>query len=141
LENKGIIGEVASINEINGDIPKHEFRLIGELKNSTTSVKAIEKAFSNNIAGKGHDPYSISKREQGLFGQPNGQVSRIPNGTGVDIDVDYRALRRFGDHNTRENSDIRADDGNTSHYRRHIERYGPIRALTPVNPTFVKERK
>lgn len=142
LESKGVIGEVASVTAINGaEVKGHEFRLIGDLKDSTSSVKAIEKAFSHDIAGKGHDPYKISKREQGMFGQPNGQVSRIPNGTGVDVDVDYRALRRFGAHNTVENSDISADDGNTSHYRRHIERYGPIRALTPVNPTFVKQRK
>jgi hypothetical protein len=104
-------------------------------------VTAIEKAFSHSIAGKGHSPYDVSRREQGMLGQPNGQMSRIPKGTGIDTDVDYRKLMRFGAHNTRENSDIRADDGNTSHYRRNIERYGPIRALTPVNPTFVKQKK
>lgn len=141
LESRGVIGEVASITSINGDILKHEFRLIGELKNGTDSVKAIDKAFSHDIAGKGHSPYDISKREQGMFGQPNGQVSRIPKGTGVDVDVDYRALYRIFAHPTRENSDIRADDGNTSHYRRNVERYGPIRALSPVNPTFIKQEK
>lgn len=139
MESRGVIGEVASITSINGDISGHEFRLIGELKNNSTSVKAMEQAFSHNIAGKGHSPYDISKREQGMLGQPNGQVNRIPNGTGVDVDVDYRALIRFSAHNTRENSDIRADDGNTSHYRRNVGRYGPIRALTPVNPTFIKQ--
>ena len=140
LESRGVIGEVKSITAINGDIPKHEFRLIGELKNNTTSVAAINKAFPNAIGGKGHEPYTVSMREQGLMGQPNGQTSRIPNGTGIDTDVDYRALRRFKDHNTRENSDIRADDGDTSHYRRHVAQYGPIRALIPVNTTFKKSK-
>jgi RHS repeat-associated protein len=88
LAARGVSGEVASINSINGDIPEHEFRLIGELKNNSTSVNAIEKAFPHSIAGKGHSPYDISRREQGMFGQPNGQANRIPNGTGVDVDVD-----------------------------------------------------
>ena len=42
-----------------------------------------------------------------------------------DSDVDYRRLLSAG-HNTKENSDIMAFDGDTPHLRRHIERYGPV---------------
>jgi hypothetical protein len=139
LESKGLIGELASITTINGAEAKdHEFRIRGELKNNESSVKAIEKVFNNNLKGKGHADYTISKRERGFWSQPNGQVTRVPLTGKVEVDVDYRALRRVFDHNTVENSDIRADDGDTSHYRRHVERYGPIPALTPRNPTFIK---
>ena len=141
LAHLGVIGEVASISKINGDIKEHEFRIIGNLWNNTTSVDAIKKAFKKEIPGSGHGDYSDSRRQHGAFSQPNGQANRIPNGTGVDFDVDYRALYRLGAHNTRENSDMRADDGGTSHYRRNIESYGRIQALTPVNATFVKQKK
>ena len=96
LEHQQVIGEVTSVTTINGNTPEHEFRIFGELKNNA-SIKKIEKAFDNGgLIGSGtnfltpaHGEYSISRREQGPNGQPNGQVSRIPNMLKVDIDVDY----------------------------------------------------
>jgi RHS repeat-associated protein len=93
LEKRGVIDQVASISEIHGDKPEGKtYRVYGELKNNTTAVEAIKKAFTHKIPGKGHGEYSESRREQGLFGAPNGQVNRVPTGTGVDIDVDYRCI-------------------------------------------------
>ncbi len=133
LEKRGVIGDVASIHTINGDTSDDEYRIQGDLRNNDTSVKAIKKAFPHAIGGTGHDEYSDSNREQGLLGQPNGQASLIPKGTGIEVDVDYRRILGF-DHRTRENSDIRADDGSSSHYKRHVNRYGPTPALIPIKP-------
>ena len=95
LEKRGVINQVASISEIHGDAPEgHTYRIIGELKNNSSAVDAIKKELPWPIAGSGHGKYSESNREQGPLGAPNGQVSRVPDGTGVDVDVDvdYRCI-------------------------------------------------
>jgi len=128
LEKRGVIDQVASISEIHGDKPEgHTYRIIGELKNNSTAVDAIKKAFPNSIKGKGHGKYSESVREQGLFGAPNGQVSRVPNETGVDVDVDYRCILCPG-HISKGGlgSDIRVG----THYEDGKKRYGAMRALS-----------
>lgn len=128
LEKRGVIDQVASISEINGDKPEgHTYRIIGELKNNSTAVDVIKKAFPNAIAGKGHGKYSDSRREQGLFGAPNGQVSRVPKETGVDVDVDYRCILCPG-HISKGGlgSDIRVG----THYEDAKKRYGPMPALS-----------
>jgi hypothetical protein len=140
LEKRGISDEFLVVTTINGDQKNENFRIYGELKNQS-SVKAIEKALDNgglfgsflNAFTPDHGEYNVSRREQGPNGEPSAQVSRIDGTLKVDADVDYRAYKR-SDHNTRENSDIRADDPakGTTHYARHVQRYGPIRALTPV---------
>jgi RHS repeat-associated protein len=138
-----VIGELVSVTEINGNTGDggSDFNIRGELKNNTTSVAIMKKFFDWNIKGKGHGTYEESNREQGVNGQPNGQMTRIPGTAKVEIDIDYRALRRIIAHNTLENADIRADDGDTSHYRRHVERYGPIRALQPAYKTYQDYRR
>ena len=140
LESRGVSDQVLSITAINGDQKDHNFRVYAELKGAD-SYKEVYKAFDWKIGGSGHEPYTISRREQGPNGQPNGQVSLTKDRLRIDADVDYRKLLNVKGHNTPENSDIRADDGDTSHYRRHTKRYGPIRALTPVNETFVRSKK
>jgi RHS repeat-associated protein len=140
LESKGVIGEVKSVTMINGDQKDDNFRIYGDLK-GPDSHKAINKVFDWKISGSGHEPYVISRREQGPNGQPNGQVSMTKDRLRVDVDVDYRKLLNVKGHNTPENSDIRADNGDTSHFREHTNRYGAIRALTPVNTTFVRQKK
>jgi RHS repeat-associated protein len=128
LEKRGVIDQVASISEIHGDAPEgHTYRIIGELKNNSSAVAAIKKAFPWPIAGKGHGQYSDSDREQGPIGAPNGQVSRVPKGTGVDIDVDYRCIFCKG-HVSKGGlgSDIRVG----THYEDGRKRYGPMPALS-----------
>jgi hypothetical protein len=129
-----------SITSINGDQKEHNFRIYAELKGAD-SYKQIYQVFDWKIGGSGHEPYTISRREQGPNGQPNGQVSLTQDRLRIDTDVDYRKLLNVKGHNTPENSDIRADDGDTSHYRLHTKRYGPIPALKPVNETFVRSKK
>jgi hypothetical protein len=125
---KGVIRELASIGEIFGDeVAGHQFRIRGELVNNTTSVQAIKSVFSHPIAGSGHGLYAESNREQGLLGKPNGQVSRVPDGTGVEIDVDYRCILCSG-HLDPDNSDIRAG----THYEDHVQRYGQLPPLTKL---------
>lgn len=116
------------LDEINGDKPEgHTYRIIGELKNNTTAVDAIKKAFTHAIEGKGHGKYKDSNREQGLIGAPNGQVSIVPKETGVDVDVDYRCILCKG-HVSKggEGSDIRVG----THYEDGKKRYGAMRALS-----------
>jgi hypothetical protein len=119
----GVSDQVTLVTDINGDQPDRNFRLFGELKPGGGEV--VKKAFTFNIAGSGHSEYSVSRREQGLLGQPNGQFSMTPDLMRFDGDVDYRRLLSPG-HNTKENSDIRAFDGNTAHLERHVKRYGPV---------------
>jgi len=95
LEARGVSGEMKSITTINGDQKDQNFRIYGEL-NGSESAKVIENAFSHGISGSGHDPYTISRREQGLTGQPNGQVSMTQDRLKIDADVDYRRLLGFG---------------------------------------------
>src|SRR5205807_1032244 len=83
------------------------------------------QVFDHSIFGSGHGEYSVSRREQGVWGQPNGQFSMTPDLLRYDSDVDYRRLLSPG-HNTKENSDIMAFDGDTAHLTRHIKRYGPV---------------
>jgi hypothetical protein len=131
LEKRGVIDQVASISEINGDKPEgHTYRIIGELKDNTTAVAAIKKALTHAIDGKGHGKYSDSNREQGLIGAPNGQVSIVPKGTGIDVDVDYRCILCKG-HVSKggEGSDIRVG----THYEDNVKRYGAIPALSRPN--------
>lgn len=130
LESKNVINQVASISEIHGDEAKdHTYRIIGDLVNNSSAVKAIKKAFPWPIGGKGHGQYSESNREQGPIGAPNGQVSRVPKGTGVDVDVDYRCILCKG-HVSKGGvgSDIRVG----THYEDHVKRYGPIPALSRI---------
>jgi RHS repeat-associated protein len=140
LEARGVSDQVLSITSINGDQKEHNFRIYAELKGAD-SYKQIYQVFDWKIGGSGHEPYTISRREQGPNGQPNGQVSLTQDRLRIDTDVDYRKLLNVKGHNTPENSDIRADDGDTSHYRLHTKRYGPIPALKPVNETFVRSKK
>ncbi len=140
LEARGVIGEVTSVTTINGDQKADNFRILGELKGAD-SAKKIFEALPSTLGGTDKKPYVVSRREGGLFQQPNGQVTLTENLIGINVDVDYRKLARIFSHNTKDNSDIRADDGNTSHFRRHVETYGPIKALTPVNPTFVRKKR
>jgi len=138
LQNRGVIDQVASISEIHGDSPEgHTYRIIGELKNNTSAVEAIKKAFPNAIAGKGHGEYKESNREQGLFGAPNGQVSRVPDRTGVDIDVDYRCILCPG-HISKGGlgSDIRVG----THYEDGKKRYGAMRALSRTNDSELRPK-
>ena len=128
LQKRGVIDQVASISEIHGNAPEgHTYRIIGELKNNTTAVDAIKKAFRKSIGGKGHGKYSESRREQGLIGAPNGQVSRVPKETGVDVDVDYRCILCKG-HVSEGGlgSDIRVG----THYEDAKKRYGATPALS-----------
>jgi hypothetical protein len=135
LENRGVSGQVASISEIHGDAPEgHTYRIIGQLKNDSndpkvlqSAVEAIKKAFPNSIPGKGHGEYSESRREQGLLGAPNGQISRVPKEGGVDVDVDYRCVLCPG-HVSKGGlgSDIRVG----THYEDGKKRYGPMPAVS-----------
>jgi len=131
LEKRGVIDQVASISEIHGDKPeKHTYRIIGELKNNTTAVAAIKKALHHAIGGKGHGKYNDSNREQGLIGAPNGQVSIVKNGTGIDVDVDYRCIVCKGHVSEGgEGSDIRVG----THYEDGKKRYGAMRSLSRTN--------
>jgi RHS repeat-associated protein len=54
LQKRGVIDQVASISEIHGDAPEgHTYRIIGELKNNSSAVEAIKKAFPNSITVRG----------------------------------------------------------------------------------------
>lgn len=118
-----VIDQVTLVSHINGDQPQHNFRLYGELKPGGGEV--IKRVFDHDIAGSGHGEYSVSRREQGVWGQPNGQFSMTEDLLRFDGDVDYRRILNPG-HNTKENSDIRAFDRSTPHLERHIKRYGPV---------------
>jgi RHS repeat-associated protein len=135
LEKRGVIDQVASISEIHGDEAKdHTYRIIGDLINNSSAVEAIKKAFPNPIAGSGHGKYSDSNREQGFLGAPNGQVSRVPDGTGVD--VDYRCILCPGHKSPGGvGSDIRVG----THYEDHVKRYGPIPALSRIKDSKGKK--
>lgn len=122
-EKRGVSSHVAAVTAINGDQDRDNFRLYGEL--TAGGGEEIKRAFRHSIGGSGHGEYSVSRREQGLLGQPNGQFSLTTDLRRFDSDVDYRRL--FGlDHNMKENSDVRAFDGGTAHLRRHIGRYGEV---------------
>lgn len=99
-------------------------------------MKAIKKAFPNPIEGSGHGKYSDSNREQAYLGAPNGQVSRVPDGTGVDVDVDYRCILCPG-HKSKGGlgSDIRVG----THYEDNRKRYGPIRAMSRTKDSEEKK--
>lgn len=99
------------------------------------SREQVVKQYYERIAESQDRPHSssISRRERWLTGEPNGQVTRIPNATGIEVDVDYRCIL-CRDHTADDgsNSDIRADTGKESHYKRHKKAYGAVRALMPV---------
>ena len=122
-EKRNVIDRVTTVTNINGDQPNANFRLFGEL--AADSREKIKKQFDQTIFGSGHGDYSISRREQGLWGQPNGQFSLTKDWLRFDSDVDYRRLINPA-HNTKDNSDIRAFDGNKSHLQRHVGRYGNV---------------
>jgi hypothetical protein len=122
-EKRKVINLVTLVTNINGDQQNANFRLFGELvANSETTIR---KQFDQTIFGSGHGEYSVSRREQGLWGQPNGQFSLTKDWHRFDSDVDYRRLFNPA-HNTKDNSDIRAFDGSKSHLQRHIGRYGSV---------------
>lgn len=122
-EKRSVIDQVTLVTNINGDQSSGNFRLFGEL--AATGAQKIKKQFDQTIFGSGHGEYSVSRREQGLWGQPNGQFSLTKAWRRFDSDVDYRRLFNPA-HNTKENSDIRAFDGSKSHLQRHIGRYGGV---------------
>ena len=122
-EKRNVIDRVTTVTNINGDQPNANFRLFGEL--AADSMERIKKQFDQTIFGSGHGDYSISRREQGMWGQPNGQFSLTKDWLRFDSDVDYRRLINPA-HNTKDNSDIRAFDGSKSHLQRHIGRYGNV---------------
>lgn len=122
-DRRGVISQVAAVTDINGDQDRDNFRLYGELV--AGGGERIKHAFTHSIAGSGHGEFKVSRREQGLLGQPNGQFSLTQDLSRFDSDVDYRRL--FGlDHNTKANSDLRAFDGKTAHLKRHVGRYGEV---------------
>lgn len=122
-EKREVIHLIEIVSHINGDQAHNNFRLYGALSDS--GGESVKKTFKHNIAGSGHGEYSVSRREQGLWGQPNGQFSMTPDLVRFDSDIDYRRLVDPG-HNTKENSDVRAFEGSTPHLTRHVSRYGPI---------------
>ncbi|HEY6190090.1 MAG TPA: hypothetical protein VIW80_20730 [Pyrinomonadaceae bacterium] len=122
-EKRNVIDQVTVVTNINGDQPSGNFRLFGEL--APTGGERVKKEFDHSIAGSGHNDFSVSRREQGLLGQPNGQFSMTKDLLRFDSDVDYRRLLNPA-HNTKDNSDIRAFDGSKSHLQRHIGRYGGV---------------
>jgi len=122
-EKRQVSDQVVLVTNINGDQPKNNFRIFGTLASGGGEV--IKEVFDHSIFGSDHGEYSVSRREQGLWGQPNGQFSMTPDLLRYDSDVDYRRLLSPG-HNTKENSDIMAFDGGTPHLTRHIKRYGPV---------------
>jgi hypothetical protein len=122
-QRRQVSNQVERVTHVNGDQPDDNFRLFGSLLAGGGQI--IKQVFDHGIGGSGHGEYSVSRREQGVWGQPNGQFSMTPDLLRFDSDVDYRCLLSAG-HNTKENSDIMAFDGGTPHLRRHIERYGPV---------------
>ena len=122
-QKRQVSNQIVLVTHINGDQPKNNFRLFGNL--AAGGGQIIKQVFDHSIFGSGHGEYSVSRREQGLWGQPNGQFSMTPDLLRFDSDVDYRRLLSPG-HNTKENSDIMAFDGDTPHLTRHINRYGPV---------------
>lgn len=128
-----VIDSIASVTEIRGAVAEDNFALRGTFKDGSGAY--IESHW-NKIPGETHDPYVTSRREEDVYGQPNGQFKLTSDRRGFQSDVDYNRLLIKGTffpnpaHNRSSNSDVRHD----GHLERHTGEYGPI-PVTRVAPT------
>ncbi len=123
-EKTGVSGKIANVTEIRGDVKNHNFALIGTfVKGGGEFIRSNWK----NIPGETEEPYNTSRREKGVYSQPNGQFKITDDNTGFQSDVDYNKTLIFPvipnpRHNTHDNSDIRK----AVHLQRHIKDYGSV---------------
>jgi hypothetical protein len=134
-ENTGVIGKIANVTEIRGDVKDDSFSLRGSfVEGGGEYIRSKWKS----IPGETHDPYNTSRREKSIYGEPSGQFKITDDNKGFQSDVDYNRLfyKPLGipspipnfAHNTHDNSDIRK----SVHLQRHIKSYGNV-PITRVN--------